>query len=40
MNDCAVRLLKKIISVASGEQALNEKNGYREIAILKDGVTL
>ncbi len=33
--------LKLIIDTASGEYiAQNEKNGYREIAILKDGVTL
>jgi glucuronate isomerase len=28
------------VEVASGKQALNEKKGYREIAILKQGVTL
>lgn len=34
-------LLEKIVFVASGkERTLNEKNGYREIAIFKDGVTL
>lgn len=30
----------KIIAVASGEQTCNEKNGYREISIFKNGVTL
>lgn len=30
----------KIIAVASGERARNEENGYREIAIFKNGVTL
>ena len=30
-----------VMKVASGEiQTMNEKNGYREIAIFKDGVTL
>lgn len=33
-------LLDYIISVANGEQTKNEINGYREIAIFKDGVTL
>ncbi len=34
-------LSEKIISIASGkEKTLNETNGYKEIAILKDGVTL
>lgn len=33
-------LTEKIIAVASGEKTLNEVNGYREIAIFKDGVTL
>lgn len=29
-----------ILRVASGEETKNEENGYREISILKDGVTL
>jgi len=29
-----------IVSVAEGKETCNEKNGYREIAIFKDGVTL
>ena len=33
-------LISYVISVANGEQTSNEKNGYREIAIFKDGVTL
>jgi len=35
-----LQLYDKILAVASGEQAKNEINGYREIAIFKDGVTL
>jgi altronate hydrolase len=35
------RLFARILDVASGrELANNEKHGYREIAIWKDGVTL
>ena len=30
----------KIIAVANGEKTQNEKNGYREISIFKNGVTL
>lgn len=33
-------LLNYVMAVANGEQTKNEKNGYREIAIFKDGVTL
>ncbi len=33
-------LLDHVIRVASGEKAQNEKNGYQEISIFKDGVTL
>ncbi len=33
-------LFKKIISVANGENTKNEINGYQEIAIFKDGITL
>lgn len=32
--------IDKIISVANGEPSQNEKNGYREISIFKNGVTL
>jgi len=34
------RLMEKALQIAGGEQTLNERNGYREIAIFKDGVTL
>lgn len=33
-------LLQYVIDVANGELTSNEKNGYEEIAIFKDGVTL
>ncbi|MBQ8214069.1 MAG: altronate dehydratase [Clostridia bacterium] len=33
-------LLAYVLSVASGEETKNEKNGFREISIFKDGVTL
>lgn len=33
-------LLSYVLGVASGEQTKNEQNGYYEIAIFKDGVTL
>ena len=39
-NDLTDELLDYIISVANGEKTLNEKNGYEEISIFKDGVTL
>ena len=29
-----------VVDVASGRQTNNEKNGYREISIFKDGVVL
>ena len=34
------KFIDKIIAVASGEKAKNEMNGYREISIFKNGVTL
>lgn len=40
MADLAKRFTEKIISVASGEPSNNEKSGYREISIFKNGVTL
>ena len=41
MDELAVELRALVLRVASGEaQARNEVNGYREIAIWKDGVTL
>jgi altronate hydrolase len=36
----ADEFLDYIIEVASGKETKNEENGYREIAIFKDGVTL
>lgn len=36
----AERLLDQVIETASGQPARNELNGFREIAIFKDGVTL
>lgn len=38
--DLSGALLDKIIAIANGEQTNNEKHGYREIAIFKNGVTL
>ncbi len=40
MNELCAQLLDYIIELASGKQTKNEKNGYREIAVFKDGVTL
>ena len=40
MDQLADELLAYIIEVASGRQTNNEKHGYREIAIWKEGVTL
>ncbi len=41
MADTAAALLRHVVEVASGRlQAKNELNGFREIAIFKDGVTL
>ena len=34
------KFIDKIIAVANGEPTQNEKNGYREISIFKNGVTL
>ncbi|MCX7715553.1 MAG: altronate dehydratase family protein [Clostridia bacterium] len=38
--DLSDELLDYIVKVANGENTNNEKNGYREISIFKDGVTL
>lgn len=38
--ELAEDFMRYIIRVADGEMTCNEKNGYREIAIFKDGVTL
>ena len=40
MKDVLNDFIDKIISVASGEKSRNEINGYREISIFKNGVTL
>lgn len=36
----AEELFELVLKTASGEKVCNEKNGYREIAVFKDGVTL
>lgn len=38
--DLAEEFMQYILRVADGEETCNERNGYREIAIFKDGVTL
>ena len=38
--DLSDELLQYIIAVANGQKTKNEVNGYSEIAIFKDGVTL
>ncbi len=40
MDTLALEFLDYIIAVASGKKTRNEINGFREIAIFKDGVTL
>lgn len=40
MKELVPEFIDKILAVASGEPARNERNGYREIAIFKNGVTL
>ncbi|MBQ6198398.1 MAG: altronate dehydratase [Bacteroidales bacterium] len=40
MDTVAPRFIDYVLSVASGEPVNNEKNGYRELAIFKQGVTL
>jgi altronate hydrolase len=40
MKDVLAKFIDKIIAVANGEKARNEENGYREISIFKNGVTL
>lgn len=39
-NDCTQELVDLVIDVANGALAKNEMNGYEEISIFKDGVTL
>ena len=38
--ELAEEFMQYIIRVTNGEETCNERNGYREIAIFKDGVTL
>lgn len=38
--DLTEEFMQYVIRVANGEETCNERNGYREIAIFKDGVTL
>lgn len=40
MEEMTDALLQYVIAVANGQETNNEKNGYREISIFKDGVTL
>lgn len=40
MKELVPLFIDKILAVASGEKARNEENGYREISIFKNGVTL
>ena len=40
MKEVLADFIEKIIAVANGEKARNEENGYREISIFKNGVTL
>lgn len=40
MQEILPEFIDKVLAVASGEKARNEINGYREISIFKNGVTL
>ena len=40
LEQCAEQLFQQCLSIASGEKTQNERNGSREIAIWKRGVTL
>jgi len=40
MQELLPEFIDKVLSVASGKPARNEENGYREISIFKNGVTL
>jgi altronate hydrolase len=40
MQELVPEFIDKVLSIASGEQARNEANDYREISIFKNGVTL
>ena len=39
-NALSTQIITYILEVASGKETKNEQNGYREISIFKDGVTL
>lgn len=40
MDDLSDKLIEYVLSVASGIETANERNGYREISIFKDGIVL
>jgi altronate hydrolase len=40
MEEVSKRFIGAVLAAASGEMVRNERNGYREIAIFKSGVTL
>ena len=40
MQELMPRFVEKIVAIANGEPTRNEANGYSEIAIFKNGVTL
>ena len=40
MDSCAAKLFRLTVEISSGKEAKNEINGYSEIAIFHDGVTL
>ena len=40
MKELVPEFIDKVLAVASGERARNEENGYQEISIFKNGVTL
>jgi altronate hydrolase len=40
MTEVAPRLFEEVVATAEGKLTKSEKNGYREIALFKDGVTL
>lgn len=40
IDKCAAELMDMVLSVASGQTVWNEKNGFREISIFKNGVVL
>ena len=40
MKELVPEFINKVLAVANGEKARNEENGYREISIFKNGVTL